>query len=140
MTGVWRNSFIRLMWKVLCHCHNKATVYFNPFIMTKNNPIAGYKAFVSIYEFVNYKSNKQLNPSTFLSLSKARILSAILYVLICFVFNDERTLYFLNFLLIMRYNICDQNDLNMNQLPEKPCFVQWPIYTLTFLVVIRYTQ
>ena len=36
MTGVWLNSFIRLMWKVLlCHCHNKATVYFNPFIMTK---------------------------------------------------------------------------------------------------------
>jgi hypothetical protein len=23
-------------------CHNKATVYFNPFIMTKNIPIAGY--------------------------------------------------------------------------------------------------
>jgi hypothetical protein len=42
MTGVWLNSFIRLMWKVLlCHCHNKATVYFNPSIMTKNNPIAG---------------------------------------------------------------------------------------------------
>jgi len=42
MTGVWLNSFIRLMWKVLLwHSHNKATVYFNPFIMTKNNPIAG---------------------------------------------------------------------------------------------------
>jgi len=26
---------------LLCHYHNKATVYFNPFIMTKNNPIAG---------------------------------------------------------------------------------------------------
>jgi len=26
---------------LLCHCHNKATVYFNPFINTKNNPIAG---------------------------------------------------------------------------------------------------
>jgi len=42
MTGVWFNSFIRLVWKVLLwHCHNKATVYFNPFIMTKINPIAG---------------------------------------------------------------------------------------------------
>jgi hypothetical protein len=30
------------MWKVLLwHCHNKATVYFNPFIMIKNKPIAG---------------------------------------------------------------------------------------------------
>ena len=30
------------MWKVLLwHCHNKATVYFNPFIMTNNNPITG---------------------------------------------------------------------------------------------------
>jgi len=29
---------------VLCQCHNKATVYFNSFIMTKNNPIAGQYA------------------------------------------------------------------------------------------------
>jgi len=26
---------------LLSHCHNKATVYFNPFIMTKNNTNAG---------------------------------------------------------------------------------------------------
>ena len=24
---------------LLWHCHNKATVYFHPFIMTKNNPM-----------------------------------------------------------------------------------------------------
>ena len=27
---------------LLWHCHNKATVYFNPFIMTKNIPITGW--------------------------------------------------------------------------------------------------
>ena len=37
MRGVWLKSFIRLMWKVLLwHCHNKSTVYFNPFNMKKN--------------------------------------------------------------------------------------------------------
>ena len=56
MTVVWLNSFIRLMWKVLLlwqfevllwHCHNKAIVYFNSFIMTKNNPIAGESKFIN---------------------------------------------------------------------------------------------
>ena len=42
MTGVWLDSFIRLMRNVLLwQWHNKETVYFNPFILTKNNPIAG---------------------------------------------------------------------------------------------------
>jgi hypothetical protein len=34
--SIWINNFISPMWKVLLwHCHNKATHYFNPFIMTK---------------------------------------------------------------------------------------------------------
>jgi hypothetical protein len=37
MTGVWLNSTV----KSVIMTHNKATVYFNPFIMTRNNPIAG---------------------------------------------------------------------------------------------------
>jgi len=42
MTEVWLNNFIMILWKVLLwHCDNKATVYFNPFSITKNNSIAG---------------------------------------------------------------------------------------------------
>ena len=38
MTGVWLNSFIKLMWKVLLwHCHNKASVYFNAIINIISN-------------------------------------------------------------------------------------------------------
>ena len=43
MTGVWLNSFIKANVKsvIMTVTCNRATVFFNPFIMTKNNPIAG---------------------------------------------------------------------------------------------------
>jgi len=41
MTGVWLNSCIMLMWKVLFwHCQNKANL-FQPIYYDTNNPMPG---------------------------------------------------------------------------------------------------
>jgi hypothetical protein len=48
LKGTKLKQNLGLMWRVLLwHCHNKAIVYFNSFIMTKNNPIAGESKFIN---------------------------------------------------------------------------------------------